>query len=254
MNKKEIYRLWFKYLKRSENYRKYCEWEREKKKNLILSIPEEFRNEQGRYLDFIYSNFFDVHTSSFDEWWEWKTEHEKLREEIRSPDRSIQDYTNFINEEIQKLVDDFKYYEGRDPTLEEFINSFVQRIENNAKLYLIVDPVERTEILMDRFKRIIREKKKEPSVKRLELFWRETDEILKSRIEFDNLKVYLRVYDLRKQKIKWQNIMLDEEIARINKDRSVENENDRRLFQLYRQKAERIIKNVEEGYFPGDYQ
>lgn len=43
-NKKEIYRLWWEYLKRSEDYKEFCEWFREKRKNPDIPIPDKFKS------------------------------------------------------------------------------------------------------------------------------------------------------------------------------------------------------------------
>ena len=76
------------------------------------------------------------------------------------------------------------------------------------------------------------------------------------------LEKYLKVYRLWKKKIKWINIV--KQVPQVKKEseyigpnlrgsREIVDINVLRVFQLYNEKAKRIIKNVENGYFPGNY-
>jgi hypothetical protein len=70
------------------------------------------------------------------------------------------------------------------------------------------------------------------------------------------LETYLKVYRMRKVKVKWIDIVKQMSPAYIYVDKNSKeqiDENARRLFQLYREKAQNIIKNVENGKFPGEY-
>lgn len=100
---KEVYRLWYEYLKRSADYEEFCNWIRENKPqefsvlpsfspstteahfNFLTDtipykpnppLPEHFRKKsvgntgkQTRYFASLYLNFRDIYKIPFEEWW-----------------------------------------------------------------------------------------------------------------------------------------------------------------------------------------
>jgi hypothetical protein len=69
------------------------------------------------------------------------------------------------------------------------------------------------------------------------------------RVRFDEMKRYLRVYDLWKQGLKMKEI-----IAKIDPERRGDDADVLRSFRNDLQKAKKIISNVESGSFPEEPQ
>ena len=67
-------------------------------------------------------------------------------------------------------------------------------------------------------------------------------------IRFDELKLYLSVYDLRKK-----GLTMPQVIKKLRPDHVGDAVNVNRQFFSYQKKAKEIICNVERGYFPGEY-
>ncbi|MDD5007481.1 MAG: hypothetical protein PHU49_07965 [Syntrophorhabdaceae bacterium] len=70
------------------------------------------------------------------------------------------------------------------------------------------------------------------------------------RIRQYELEQYLKVYDLRKQRKKWKDII---SIVSPEQDLDDEYENTRRIFLRYNENAKKIINNLSSGSFPGSY-
>ena len=94
-DQKELYMLWNEYLKRSENYREFCEWWRKKEPVKSLNIddsyrtcfgflmkcrgnpnlwpvPNKFKRGKRFHIPETFGHFLDVHMFPFEEWWLWK--------------------------------------------------------------------------------------------------------------------------------------------------------------------------------------
>jgi len=68
---KEVYRVWWEYLKRSEDYKELCLWFRGRRENPDLHVPDKFKNKASKSIqpiDSTYRKFFHIHEHSFDEW------------------------------------------------------------------------------------------------------------------------------------------------------------------------------------------
>jgi len=78
---------------------------------------------------------------------------------------------------------------------------------------------------------------------------------LKGRLSSE-LQKYLDMHRLRKQGMKWDDIVKKMSPAYTYLDKNQKEQvdpNGRRLFYLYDEKARKIIENVENGIFPGKY-
>ena len=78
-------------------------------------------------------------------------------------------------------------------------------------------------------------------------FWGSPRPISTRPLRFEELKRYLKVYDLRKQGKKWK------EVAKIVYPKGDWNQSLERSLLMDLKKAQEIISNVEGGEFPGKY-
>jgi hypothetical protein len=70
INEKEIYRLWWEYLKRSEDFKNFCDWFRKQKGGIKSNLPENtvlYKDGKAHSFTFLIQAFNDLHTISFDE-------------------------------------------------------------------------------------------------------------------------------------------------------------------------------------------
>lgn len=256
MQVKEIYRLWWEYLKRSKDYKELCEWARKAMKNSELLCPEKFRNDDNgaaHPLVWTFMHFEDVHKESFREWWE---DGEKLNLEnakIAPADREIVEYSELIGCDIENFINSFKRKMGREPTLREFKDFFISRGKTwRDEIYLVIKVTgETTETIVKEVRKVVSERKKEVCVREIELGLRKSDHKPCSTVRPDELKRYLDAYDLKKQGLKIKEIA-----ERIGTKAQRENSDSADVLRVIRsdiQKAKKIIKNVERGYFPGKY-
>lgn len=154
----------------------------------------------------------------------------------------IEDLLEGVHSQTKKLL-------KREPSIDEYkekIYGKTWEAGDREGLYLIVDTLENTkEVLIEEFTKIIKAMKKDPShVHRdARLSGKPT-----TRIRLDELTRYLQIYDLWKQGHKMKEIVATIDPNNISDDAHV-----LRAFRRDLSKAKKIIKNVEQGHFPGDY-
>lgn len=251
---KEIYKLWWEYLKRSDDYKEFCEWMRKKRINNKIPVPDKFKkdskgNAPKELINFL--TFHDIHAFSFDEWWEIHKERLDYKKTYHNLLKPIEDYANFIEGDFDDCIESFKRYEGREPSLKEFKKYFCQLLKQRSSMfsYFMVTITEDKSVLKNEFNKIISSQRKKPYVKSSISIKRNSyprrDE---KHIRIDELKKYLDVYDLRQQKLKPKEI-----IKRINSNDDPDDLDIQRAYRDHFQKAKKIIKFVERGIFPGWY-
>jgi|GEM_PF-3638615 len=255
---KDFYKLWWEYLKRSDNYKEYCEFVRKfiKEKGKFPQAeqcPEKFQKNYNGEFD-VYLDFGDVFSRSFDKWWEIHKILETKRNEVTREKVEIYD----INEEIDSYIEDFKKVNGREPTLCEFKKGVSLGKMLGINLYLKIDLLSSARIkgLIVLIGKIIRERRN--SLRRLRC--RVNLEPFSNTIykEFYSpkiveLKRYLHVYDLKEKGLEITDIIKKLEPSKVFSDFEEENIVVR-TYNLDIQRAKKIIKNVELGFFPGEYQ
>ncbi len=150
--KKLIYRLWWDYLKRSENYKELCEWWYGlTEKDCRALPPKKFRaigaeawnpefefkvkgkpcicrGPKGEGLSIWLEDFRffgNVFTDSFEEWWRGA---EKILSKINIADLA-EDPKRNIGEEIRSIISEFKRQHSREPSLKE-LTSFSTEVWN----------------------------------------------------------------------------------------------------------------------------
>jgi hypothetical protein len=260
-DQKRIYELRWKYLQQSDDYKnwletyskKYVNWDAwwgthteagddEKRKHVL----------KGKGFDPKWTTLYDlmgrvnVHTVSFDEWWERK----KRRLDNSTP---IDHYVNWAGHEINNCWINMKERPSDPEEFEkQFRKEFVDRMKESPHLYIIVNPDGDRETLKAGFLAMVDQKRKEKRD-----FYRMTREFslpIGGKIHIDDLEKYLEVFILKERKHKgWKEII---SLVSPKYDFSPSGstyEEARRIHQRYLQKAKIIIRNAEVGRFPGDY-
>ena len=286
-DQKEIYRLWFEYLKRSDDYKGFCEWwgRDQEGPSFVPKNPkdpsgwveainrcmrgsdtydtEEYTKIHEYGWHDIFKTFFDVHKVDFGLWWEWYSELEKRK---KSQNRPVENYPFYsIREDFDYCIEQLKEDKGREPTAYElrdyFMGMLSGRTHSHMNFYLKVDLRQKPKDIKEAFNKTL----KSPSTQERIAIWQDEQAWMETYHDFKptgkprvgDLQKYLDVYDLWKEKVLnrkpgdpsgWDEIM-----QHFEPGRTVDNDGDRRVYLRYKQIAEKIIANVEEGYFPGKY-
>lgn len=262
-SEKEFYRLWYEYLKRSDNYKDFCKWVSKKRKNKKFPVPEKFKksaNGSSPKELFTYLRFRDIYTNSFETLWRFLEKNLKHIETNSSP-KGVENYNEFVGGHIDSCIESFKRHNKRLPNLQEFRDAFLKMINEGwlrSFLFLMVNVSVRTDDdLIRQFKNIIKEKRKDPHVKMYDLACRRN---LKpspddKHIPIKELRTYLKVYDLAKKHgyDPTQRNTAKKIYEIIDEQRGKLPESTERKYRMYLSKAKRIIENTEHGFFPGKY-
>lgn len=248
MDRKKLkYKLWREYLKRSDTYKKVCEWLREFQKDSKTSRPKELTNK----MDGIFVMFGDVHKEPFNKWWESRKKIFRCLEY-----EGINDYSKFIEEDIESCIFDFRFKKGKEPTLQEFKEHFSARMRNDKDIVYLCIAVggRQKKELVTQFNKIItgiiNKRRQDP----YEINYRRNLTTVlgaKSKDDYmmeDELKRYLKAYDLKKKNVKLLSIADKLKICTGGGNGTRQREVLRDI-----QKAKQIIKNAEEGLFPYKY-
>ncbi len=250
---KDIYRLWWEYLRQNPNYKELCDWWKKKRETPNLSVSKKFKKDKHGSVPPIVSTYMsngDIHSFSFDEWWEYKKKAIELTSKRRAS-QTIRNYSEIVEYDIRKCIHFFKHREGREPSLKELSTELAQFLETRKTcVRLMVGLDQKTDIITNHFKKTIRDLKKDEWVKQY-AEWSNKRHLPTSRIRYDELQRYLEVYKLSLKGLKIKDI-----IKKIGTKSQQKNSNDADVQRTYRAalaKAKRIIKNVEKGFFPGNY-
>ena len=263
LNEKDIYHLWWEYLKRSDDYMAFCAWHRERAVDGNVPLPKQFRKVEGGIQNhpftFIFSMFSDIHSEtyrgrpySFEVWWQRQA---PILDMMKANGNSqvIRDYSEKVTSDIQSCVETLKNQEGRKLSFKDFKGFFAKNMKNSfpPKLYLEIN-LTRDEIgpLIRQINEMILEKKNDPRIIYWQRFMDRTN-WPNNKITFITLKRYLLIYDLDKAGMKMGAI-----VKKIGTKAQRENYNDENIHAAFREelaKARTIIKNVEGGTFPGFY-
>lgn len=235
---REYYALWWEYLKRSPDYKKFCK---------LHSAKKQYKGPMKLFNQFFLNFKFmgDVHRFDFDDWWQnWQ------KDRMTSPSK-IWPAEDVIKEDIKKTIDYLKWGKKRKPTLEKFSQHFLQDVIPDPLYFYVKIPLIGLSIneIKNQLFPILESKKKSALVKSIAMYTSAYDaKSPLSRLRPGELRRYLEVYDMhinddpeRHQKFKK---MKPEYIAA----KSI-----RRGYFSDLEKARRIIKNVEKGIFPGKY-
>jgi hypothetical protein len=263
-DQKELYKLWVEYLKRSENYKAFCEerleWQRSDEP-LSLSKLAKFMMSQ---IAETYSAFGDIHSVdyNFNDRWGLRRQELDLLKKHPIPN-AVDDYMNERQPSLQTdLTAFFKSpKEFSDAEIITFFPRFLNRkLDGRNMMLLEIDLLQSRQNIKAGFKElmdsdVIKEKIENAKDAR----WEHHHKNIKptGQASIKDLQKYLKVYDMWEEKVQnrkpgdpggWDQI-----IKYFEPGRSASNEGDRRLYQDYRDRAKNIIANVEMGFFPGDY-
>jgi hypothetical protein len=247
---KEVYRLWFEYLKRSPDYKEFCDLVRQWEAGRETKCPEKFKKFGRLYLD-----FGNVHDMPFKDWWEWKSARIG-GDRVPAPVENYLEGWASVERDLDGCIQSFKRFEGREPSADELKRYFMQTlqcmVDKQSILFLRVDLSNKPADLMQSFKDLLRS----PSVKKNIQEGKRSREFT-GKPRLDELQKYLDVYDLWIERVKnrkpgdpggWDTI-----IKHFEPRRKGDQGNIRREYFRYKQIAMKIIGNVEKGVFPGTY-
>lgn len=237
VTEKEKYQLWRGYLQESPKYKTLCEWHRENQKNPELPWPEELPRSLGLSFDF----FGDIYAVSFEKWWATKKD--------RDPGIGVIEYDRQqANHEIDSTIKNFVRSHGREPTLHEFKEDFVKRLFDHlpgcSPFRVCFHPSMSTKDLSSQFSELIRAKRELPETQSWEKEYRRGWLPMTGRFRHDQIRRYLEVYRLDKK---------GKKISDIAGALDPYGERDEADFYQDLRHAKKILQNVEDGYFPGNY-
>lgn len=276
ISEKEVYRLWWDYLERSDKYKVYCDSVRKvicdvrKKKGkeyLIKNMRHILSKESRKENKFIrqlfesglpmeergiiaavivkdmernWLSFGDIYVGSFDDWWK---EQEKINFSVPMivlNDLNAHKKFPYFLEECELI----KKERGKNPEPKEIIKILTE--EENNYLFIAIPMVGK--ITMDDISKKIADVRAK---------WKKDDKFISSnfyfrrfympvsRVRFDELKRYLGIYD-RKQ----MGLSIKQIIAEIDPYKRCNDVDVQRVFRSDLRKAKKIISNVESGFFP----
>jgi hypothetical protein len=252
---KEIYRLWWEYLKRSERYNKFIESGKPQ-------APEVFPPKiwSGVENDLLSAWFFfgNVQKGSFEKWWRSTLKQSPHSTEIipeySTREKHILDANFYVKDAISRAYSIYKDTKAGYPTQRELINVFRELYHGDPFLIAVRylhDPVEP---IIKEFRAFLNKLLKTRGVAKHTRFFRKIDmyptlkarQQLKARLK--ELQTYLDVYDLWKKGDRISKIAKE-----LFKDDKREPQDIERGCRRDRDKAIKIISNVEHGDFPGKY-
>ena len=268
---KDIYKLWWEYLKRSEaykEYRKLCEWIKDYEKSgkefdevkfvefnckypeipILKKYQTATNDENWPFFLSLYFTFGKDEKHAFKNWMNWRNELQEFMSEGYSSIH-IYDYRGNVENEIDNSIESYKSCYGRKPNLEEFKAHFIKRMNiDNPNLYICVGcgfPIE-----IDELKRLFGElvrKKREENAR----FGLGYSELMKNptRVKYKEVKRYLEVYKLFEE----EHMSIEEVVDKIGTKKQKERGGEREVTsKFYRDldHAREIIKNIPLGYFP----
>jgi len=276
---KETYSLWWKYLTESEGYKKLCNGIFETSKLTYDPATEKFDTKYNFVHHYFWTlldrQFKPGHWSfedkevgefikeiTFDKWWEYR----KSRADSKK-DRyvGIRDYSEMAEDHIDHCIDNLKEIYGREPSLQEFKDYFVGYIrQDEFSIYLWVSPQgHTTEDLQKKLGEIVGKRRKDLNLKNYDMSKRAFEEpnYILSSGEIKALSRYLEIYKLRSQGLIWKEVFIQhlspsklkeyqEGSKEVKDDMFEEVRTD--LHRDYR-RAKKILYNVTQGIFPGDY-
>lgn len=257
--RKEYYRLWYRYLKRNDDYEKFCEWMQNEKKIQGGPVTIELSKTKLGLKEFTAIPTFiiwrDVHTLSFEKWWE-------LIIKNSVPFAPIQDCDMWLKRTIDFVIDGLMKTQGREPTVYELRENLVRLLErgyNGKFIYLQIDlrPGCLYSEVEKLFKKIVEPRMKNLLNKQFPNF--STEPSLPKKVELNR---YLFEYELHYPK-QGKGLTVREIIQKVASDKQygkvqwAKKEKEKGIQDVVNQdlrKAKRIISNTLRNIFPGEYE
>lgn len=255
---KEVYRLWWEYLKRSQHYKAYCDAEPQaikivEKKDGTYSTAimnpktKKLTTKKVSYDQFLhlwnmqrnFDAFGNIFKTSFDNWWKKR----KIKKELPVLVLNAPDVCAKLPYFVEQY-NDLKKPNGENPSPAQVLELLTKSEFNYIFLAVPMVGNVTMEEISKQIASIRMKYNKQP-------FFRLADYNFKrfampiSRVRFDELKRYLRVYDLKQAGLTMKKI-----IAEIDPDRKGFDADVVRSFRSDLQKARNLIDNAERGLFP----
>lgn len=256
-DEQEVLQLRQDYLKHSEVYRRFCDFcDKRIFEDQNTPIPEEF-DEYGVNQDKVrgcinnyklFGNIFigpEVQKHRKKKLWKKGTLIRKALgiNKLPAPIESgpvVEDYAKIVESDMDFFIAHLKERHHREPTLQEFKEILLDNIcHYHGLLHLRIHFTPGSLNKKDYLKKLEKE---------LSNFVRGKNSKQSRRIRLNELKRYLRVYELRKSGLRTKEIIKKEAPKKDPTQLNVQ-----RAFNMDFRKAEQIIRNVEKGIFPGDY-
>jgi hypothetical protein len=238
---KEKCHLWWEYLRRSEKYKVFC------KSPIKKAAKSEF-------LQLIGVNFLwgDVHKYPFEKWWGLRQEEIKME---RGGVSLLREENLRIYLEI--ALAEFTQKKKRKPTINQFIDSAAKFLVKSEKMvflevFLGFWKVSADTLIKD-FEGVIKNLiadgriPAKPPTSNMDAEGIHISLIPTQPFFGTELKRYLQVYDLWIKRTKWR------EIAQVIHPKMEWNRSLERKLYMDKENAQKIIRNVEKGIFPGKY-
>ena len=267
---KEAYKLWWSFLKLSDNYKKYCMnpppqpragkytvtlpflWDPELSK-FYFKTKHNFDVKRGIFPESLfrtYRAFGDVHAVSFEFYWKHFEEFLKKN----PPKKKKQPVREF---EGKFMLWSFFYEmackEGeKEPNFEEFKEYIFTCLKNKEERYLSIDlkfPIGEINNSIKHF--VNKDVKKKLKDEMTNIQWRKCyyNCFPTPNLRVDEVNRYLKVLKVFKSGLKGKSAFKE-----LNPNGDYDDPDQRTAFYSDKRKAERILKNVEKGYFPGIYE
>ncbi len=250
LNSKEIESLKWKYLKCSELYKEYCEFQREKEKKHKLILPDKFQPAKGTIQDInpiimTFTKYGDIHNQSFETWYYNYFEDDKKGTQIPYKDIhfcSVDDLSGvgkaanmkyFLRNTFIFIIDNYKKVSGdREPSLLEMAELLRYQMyrEREFQSYL---KIKQSDFTTEEVNKLTNEVKKILMQK-----------VPAKRFVKDEMERYLRIYIMRKSTppVSFRDIHKKE----FPRDKDY-TENHRRARINDFNKAKKIINNIEKN-------
>lgn len=280
---KDTYRLWVEFLKESDGYKDYC---------LNIADPKALKEfpieriywsgwydmEHDETIDAkyrhpffgIYCIFRNIHADDYDfEKW-WKDVMLELLEKyekdpyvlLKLNDVALEWYAKEISLRLE-IIDNANANDKEKLKMTKMlVNEALKLYFNEKKGFMTMTVLAQNpkDELIKRFSEAIDTHKKQYRITKSEedeYIYKSLPIPLSGRLPAE-LEKYLEVARLRKQGLKWLNVVKkiapNSTYVYLDKNQKEQlDDNARRLFLGYHEKAKKIIKNVENGIFPGKY-
>ena len=250
----EMYKIWFDYLKQSNDYKEFCQWTCNEKGE---KIPKRFVNDDGRikqHFTFNYNLFGNILEANFDECWQHiQKKIDGLHE--RNDNILEKNKSAFIWNLTRNWID-FKKTHDREPTLED-IDELLCHINHPGYLFFWFKPISimnYDNVAEEFIKKLKDHNEKYEFFRRLSVI---SHLHTQGKLKLKELRYYLDAYDLKNQGLRYEEITkkLNKHIVKKGKNKGKEKDIStiEREMKKYIAYAKKIIKNVEMGEFPGYY-
>lgn len=268
---KDVYELWWEYLKRSELYKTFLDLipKATKKVNnqdvIDLNVMDElFRSKYPvdkdifmanarisvsvAYMGQYFENFGDIFNNSFDDWWKKRSRvNQSLPVIVLNDGEASKSFPQFAEMLEQKQKEKKKALSSEE--------TLAALTESNPNYIFLAVPMVGGVTIEDISKQIVEIRSKWKEHFDIEDFNYRRFKMPVSRVRLDEMKRYLQLYDkvnnLKEAGLKMKDIIAEVSSESLGNATSLDSYDViRRVFYSDLQKAKKIIRNVECGSFP----